>query len=119
MRKLYLGLALGMIALGLVHIAATTQVFHELTSSALWFFSGGLALVLNGTLNLLNRAYGRAAPGVRIACILANIVMAAFTILSGVVGHASVAALLVVGGLMVGAAALSMLPGALLAPRAA
>jgi len=50
---------------------------------------------------------------VRLACIIANIVMTAFTILSGAVGHASTGQLLVVGGWMAGAAALSMLPAAL------
>ena len=115
MKRLYLGLALGIIALGLVHMAATMRLFDALTTSALWFFSGGLALALNGTLNLLNRAYGRGAPGVRVACIIANIVMTAFTVLSGVVGHVSVAELLVVVGLMAGAAALSLFPAARLA----
>ena len=108
MKTTYLLIGWAIIALGVLHISATPRFFHALTSSALWFASGGLALVLTGTLNLLNRTYGQEARGLRKACVAANIVMAVFSLVSGLVGHASAAMLVVVVGLMSGASALSL-----------
>jgi hypothetical protein len=108
MKTTYLVIGWGIIALGALHISATPVYFHSLTPSALWFGSGGLALVLTGTLNLLNRTYGQEARGLRRVCVAANLVMAGFSLVSGLVGHASAAQLVVVVGLMSGAAALSL-----------
>ena len=62
MRRIYGILPWGMIALGILHMAATWR-YSALTASALWFFSAGIATVLAGSLNLLNHAYGAIAPG--------------------------------------------------------
>lgn len=62
-----------MIALGVLHMLATFRFFNTVNNAALWFFNGGIAFVLTGTLNLLHRAYGRIAPGVRRVCIGTNI----------------------------------------------
>ena len=56
MRLAYLLFACGIVALGVVHMAATFRSFDAPSSAALWFFSGGIAMVLTGVLNLLNRA---------------------------------------------------------------
>src|SRR5262245_14973437 len=89
MRHVYLALSLGIVALGLVHIAATPRLFTSLTPGAVWFASGGLAIILTGTLNLLRREYGQSAFGLRIASGIANIVMAIFALLAGYVTRAS------------------------------
>ena len=72
MRRLYLVLACLILLLGLVHVSATFALFDALTSRAVWFAGGGMAIIFTGVLNLLNRAYGAAAPGVRWAAIGAN-----------------------------------------------
>ena len=107
MRQLYLLLAVLIILLGLVHVSATFALFDALTSRAVWFASGGLAMILTGVLNLLNRAYGAAAPGVRWAAFGANAAMTIFAALAGIAGAASVAQLIVIVGLMAAATLLS------------
>ena len=116
MRRAYLVLAILVIALGLVHTAATFVFFDTLTSRAIWFASAGLVLVLQGALNILNRAYGSTAPGVMWTCVGANVVMAAFTTLAGIVDRASTAQLVVIVGLQLATLCLSWLPAAR-APR--
>lgn len=41
------------IALGVVHVGATAVLFDAFTDAALWFASGGLALLLIGAVDLL------------------------------------------------------------------
>jgi len=112
MRRLYFLLAAGTKVLGVVHIAATPRAFPQLTSAAVWFASGGLAMMLTGALNLLRRVYGDVAPGVRRVCLAANVVMTAFALLAGYAGHASVAEFVVVLSLVGGATVLSVIPAA-------
>ena len=99
MRRAYGILPWGMIALGVLHMAATWRVSSTLTASALWFFSAGIVAVLTGSLNLLNRAYGADAPGLRWFCRGTNVLMLCFTALSGVVTNASASELAIVVGL--------------------
>jgi hypothetical protein len=80
-------------------MAATWRVSSTLTASALWFFSAGIAWVLTGSLNLLNRAYGANAPGLRWFCRGTNVFMLCFTALGGVVTNASALGLTIVVGL--------------------
>lgn len=112
MRLFYLICAILVIALGLAHTAATFVFFDTLTSRAIWFASAGLVLVLQGALNILNRAYGATARGVRWTCVGANLVMAAFTTLAGIVDRAPAAQLLVIVGLQLATLSLSWLPAA-------
>lgn len=100
MRTLHLVLALLIIILGLVHLSATFMLFDALTGRAVWFASGGIAVVLTGVINLLNRAYGAAAPGVRWAAIGANATMTVFAALAGYAGAASGAQLVLIVGLL-------------------
>ena len=110
MRSFYLVLAVLVILLGLVHLAATFALFDSLNSRAIWFASGGVAIVLTGMLNLLNRAYGAAAPGLRWAAVGANAAMTLFAALAGIAGAASGAQLAGIVGLMAAATLVSALP---------
>lgn len=105
MQRVYASFASGVLLLGLVHTLSTPRA---LTPQALWFASGGLTMLLTGALNLLNRAYGAAAPGLRRTCIGTNVVMTAFAALSGVVGGATAPQLVVVVGLFAGTTALGL-----------
>jgi hypothetical protein len=106
MRHVYAILGWGIVALGVLHMSATFRL-DALTSSAVWFFSGGISLVLTGALNLLNRAYGATAPGLRRFCIATNIGMTIFSSVGGWVTQASVGELIVVVGCFVAATILS------------
>lgn len=99
MRRAYGILPWGMIALGVLHMAATWRYSNTLSASALWFFSAGIATLLTGSLNLLNHAYGAIAPGLRWFCRGMNLVMLCFTALSGVVTNASASTMAIVVGL--------------------
>jgi len=116
MRFLYAFVSWGLVALGAVHMLATLLLFKTLTSDALWFFSGGIAIALTGTINLLHRAYGLSAPGLRVVCVGTNIIMLAFGIVMGVVGHANIAQFTLVLSLVGGAAVLSLSRSALTRP---
>jgi len=113
MNRLYGILPWGVIALGALHMAATLRFFDRLSSSALWFFNGGIVLVFGGVLNLINRRYGTDAVGVRRFCQAVNTVTLAFTTISGLVDDASIASLFVVLGLMGTVTVLSFLRPAL------
>lgn len=112
MRYVYLIFSIGVLALGAIHIAATPRFFAQLTSGAMWFASAGLAMMLTGALNLLRRAYGETAAGVRLVCIASNIVMTTFAVLSGYASRASVAEFTLILGLMGGTTLFSLLPAA-------
>jgi hypothetical protein len=112
MRRVYFGLGVGIIVLGVVHIAATLRYFSQLTTAAVWFASGGLAIMLTGALNLLRRAYGEMAPGVRFVCVAANAAMTVFAGLAGYAGRASFAEFAVVLGVLGGATLCSVIPAA-------
>ncbi len=107
MHRAYLAFGWGMIAFGLLHVSATGRYFAGLTQSALWFASAGLLAVLAGAVNLVNRSCGRAAPGVRRLTVATNLGLTVFAILTGAVGHATVAEFVVVGVLFGGACVLS------------
>lgn len=107
MRRTYGILPWGIIALGVLHMAATWRVSSTLTASALWFSSAGIVAVLTGSLNLLNRAYGADAQGLRWFCRGTNVFMLCFTALSGVVTNASALELAIVIGLFGGVTILS------------
>jgi hypothetical protein len=113
MRSLYLLLAILLILLGLLHVGSTPRLFGELNNRALWFASGGLLIILTGVLNLLNRAYGRAARGLSRVCLATNLTMLGFSALSGSVGGASAAELSAVLGLLGATTLLSSMPSAL------
>jgi hypothetical protein len=101
MRRTYGFLSCAVIAFGVLHMAATWRRFDHLNSSALWFFSGGLPPVLIGGINLVHRAYGAIAPGLRWFCRGSNVALVAFSIAGGLVTHATAVQLAIVIGLMI------------------
>ena len=64
--------------IGLLHIGVTPIAFSELNRPALWFASGGLAMLFGAALNLLRSVYGQTAPGLRWVSLAANLCMLAF-----------------------------------------
>ncbi len=64
--------------IGLLHIGVTPLAYPGWTMSAMWFASGGLAMVFLAMLNLLRNRYARVAPGLRWVCAAANIMLAVF-----------------------------------------
>lgn len=99
-RSFYALLSWAFVALGGLHMVATARFYDSLTQQALWFFAGGLLMVLVAALNLLNRAYGRAAVGLRVVCIGANVVIVAFAIATGVLGEATIGQWILVLGIL-------------------
>ncbi len=112
MRHVYFVLSLAIIALGAIHIAATPRFFVHLSGAAVWFASGGLAIILTGALNLLRRAYGEIALGLRWVCVMANVVMMSFALVAGYASRASAVQFILVLGLLGGATTCSLLPAA-------
>jgi hypothetical protein len=110
MRHVYFVLSLGIVTLGVIHIAATPKLFSHLTSGALWFASGGLVLMLTGAFNLLRRAYGAIAYGLTLVCVITNVLMTGFALLQAYVTGASALQFVMVVGLMASATVLSVLP---------
>jgi hypothetical protein len=85
---------------------------RALTASAVWFFGGGIALVLTGALNLLSRMYGGTALGLRWFCVGTNAAMTAFALVAGWVGRASVGELVAIVGWMGATTVLSLMRSA-------
>ena len=112
MRRVYFVLSLGIIALGVIHITFTPRFFTRLTTAAVWFASGGIAIIMTGILNLLRRAYGETAPGLRAVCLVNNIVMTGFALLAGYTSRASALQFAFVIGVLGGATVFSFFPGA-------
>src|SRR5437016_13611996 len=112
MRHAYFVLSLAIIALGAIHIAVTPRFFAHLTGAAVWFASGGLAIILTGALNLLRRAYGEIALGLRWVCAIAKIVIMSFALLAGYASHASAVQFILFLGMLGGATMCSLLPAA-------
>jgi hypothetical protein len=62
---LYRILSWGIVALGTLHMLTTAALRGGTPAGRVWFFGAGIAMVLSGSLNLLNSAYGAGARGVR------------------------------------------------------
>jgi len=75
--------------LGIIHMVATSRYSHALTPQALWFLSGGALMLFAAALNLLNRAYGANARGLRWVCVAGNVLITAFAVAMGLVAHAT------------------------------
>jgi len=117
MKILYALLAVAILAVGVLHMATT----FWLTSSAVarvWFFGAGIAIALHGVLNLLNRRYGLAAPGLRAACLGTNLLMVCFASIAGPVSGASVVGQVVALAALTSLVVLSALRSASIGPQA-
>ena len=117
MKILYSIVSAAIVALGILHMAAT----FRLSSSAafkVWFFGAGMAMTLAGALNLLNRRYGLAAFGLRVVCIGTNVLMIGLAGVAGRVTGASVAEQVVMLTVLTSALILSALHSASVSSRA-
>jgi len=117
MRMAYAVASWALCALGFLHMAATPSRFPSVSSGALWFFNTGVLIVLVASLNLLNRAYGAATPGLKRVCIAFNVVNVGLTVVGGVVGGARPVEWFVVLAIVVPLTVLSALPGAFASHR--
>jgi hypothetical protein len=106
---LYGTLSWGIVLLGTVHMLATAALRAGSAAGRVWFFGAGIAMVLAGALNLLNKAYGAGAVGVRRVCIASNVLMTCFAVAAGVFTNAGPAQFIVVLGLVGGTTVLSFL----------
>jgi len=102
----------GLVLLGSLHMVTTFRAFDAMTSSAVWFFGAGIAMVLTGALNLLNATYGHAARGLRLTAIATNLALIIYASLAGVASRASPVEFVVIVGLVAGTAGLSLARGA-------
>jgi hypothetical protein len=81
---LYKILSWGIVALGTLHMLTTAALRGGTPAGRVWFLGAGIAMVLSGSLNLLNSTYGAGAPGVRWVCIGNNLLMTCFAVAAGV-----------------------------------
>ena len=109
MSRLYVFIGGAIVALGGLHMLATIRLSASTPVSRLWFFGSGIAIVLVGALNLLHRTYGRSAPGLRMVCRSANVLLTLFSIVGGALTHASIPEHVLVFGLLGGALVLSFM----------
>ncbi len=115
--KLYAAVSGALVALGTWHMLLTPFLYYELAMPALWFFSGGMLIVLDAVLNLLNRSYGASAAGLRRTTIVANLAVTAFAVFGGLVGAAGAAEMAVILGMYAALVVLSCMPSARRKPQ--
>jgi len=77
MKALDLTVAWLMVVLGVIHSAFTLRYYPGPTLASVWFFSGGLAMVLTGLLNAIRIQAGKRGGLIRFSSIFANICMLA------------------------------------------
>ena len=116
--RLYALVGWGIVALGGLHMLTTFRLATSTPVGRVWFFGSGIAMSLVGALNLLQRSYGAAAPGLRMVCRLANVVLTVFAAVAGRVTHAGLMEYILIVGLLGGALVLSFLPPASLPGKA-
>lgn len=110
--RLYAFIGWAMIALGGLHMLTTIRLSASTPSFRVWFFGSGIAMALAGALNLLHRAYGGSAAGVRIVCRAANILLTLFAAVAGAITGAGMAEYVLIVGLVGSALILSFIPSA-------
>ncbi len=107
LNRLYAFIGWAIIALGALHMVATLRLSASTPAFRVWFFGSGMAMALVGALNLLHRAYGRSAAGLRVACQTANILLTLFALTAGAFTGASIAEYILIVSLTGGALILS------------
>jgi hypothetical protein len=115
LNRLYAFIGWAIVALGGLHMLVTLRLSSSSLPFRVWFFGSGMAMGLVGALNLLHRAYGRSAFGLRVVCWFANILLTAFAFAAGALTGASIAEYILIMSLVGGALILSFLPSAYLA----
>jgi len=111
-KRLYALLAVAVVALGCLHMVTTFRLSSATPAGKVWFFGSGIAIALAGVLNLLNRRYGLAAPGLRAVCIATNLLVAVFAGVAGVLTGAGSMERLIMMALLVSVLILSALRSA-------
>lgn len=111
--RLYAFVGWALVALGGLHMLTTMRLSASTPAFRVWFFGAGIAMALAGALNLLHRAYGNFAAGLRFVCRAANVLLTLFAVVAGAVTGASTAAFIVIVGLTGGALILSFIRSAL------
>ena len=114
--RLYAFVGWAIIALGGLHMLATIRLSASTPAFRVWFFGSGMAMALGGALNLLNRAYGHSAPGLRIVCWMANTLLTLLSAVAGALTGATVVEYILIMGLLGGACILSFNPSSLNSP---
>ena len=115
LNRLYAFIGWAIVALGGLHMLVTFRLSSPSLPFRVWFFGYGMAMGLVGALNLLHRAYGRSAAGLRVVCWVSNILLTAFAFAAGALTSAGIAEYILIMSLVGGALILSFLPSAYLA----
>lgn len=115
--RLYAFVGWAIVALGGLHMLTTIRLTASTPAFRVWFFGSGVAMALVGALNLLHRAYGHSAAGLRIVCWTANIFLTLFALAAGALTGASVAAYILIVSLTGGALILSFVRSAIHPPH--
>jgi putative Ca2+/H+ antiporter (TMEM165/GDT1 family) len=111
--RLYTVVGWAIVALGGLHMLTTMRLSASSPAFRVWFFGAGIAMALAGALNLLHRAYGSSAAGLRFVCRTANVLLTLFAVAAGAVTGAGTAAYIVIVGLTSGALILSFVRSAI------
>jgi hypothetical protein len=114
--RLYAFTGWAIVALGGLHMLATIRLAASSPAFRIWFFGSGVAMALGGALNLLHRTYGHSAPGLRIVCWIANIVLTLLGAVAGAITGASMAEYILIMTLLGGAFILSLVRSSLNPP---
>ena len=112
LNRLYAFVGWAIVALGALHMLTTIRLSASSPAFRVWFFGSGIAMALVGFLNLLHRAYGHSAPGLRIVCRTANILLTLFAVAAGALTGATAAEYILIMSLLCGASALSFVGSA-------
>jgi hypothetical protein len=110
--RLYAFVGWAIVALGGLHMLTTIRLSASTPAFRVWFFGAGMAMALAGALNLLYRAYGHSATGLRIVCRTANIILTLFAAVAGAITGAGPAEYVLIVGLVGSALILSFIRSA-------
>jgi len=108
----YAAVSWGIVVLGSLHMLSTLRLLNSTPVFQLWFFGAGMAMAFVGALNLLHRAYGSSALGLRVVCSGANILLLCFAVVAGWLTSSSWLERAVIVALVGSATILSFLPSA-------
>jgi hypothetical protein len=112
LNRLYAVIGWTLVALGGLHMLATFRLSASTPVFRLWFFGSGMAMALVGALNVLHRAYGHSAAGLRIVCWTANVFLTLFAVVAGTLTRASMTEYILIVSLVGGALVLSFVRSA-------
>ena len=66
--------------LAVIHCALAPKVYPQFGMVVIWFLGAGLFMMLVAAINLLRIGYAGVAPGIRVVCIVTNLVLLAFVV---------------------------------------